>query len=31
MAELLRSEGLTAGYGEATVIEDVSFALSEGG
>ena len=30
MTELLRAEGLTAGYGEATVIEDVSFTLSEG-
>jgi len=31
MAELLRVEGLTAGYGEAVVLEDVSLALEEGG
>jgi len=31
MAELLRAEGLTAGYGEAVVLEDVSLALEEGG
>ena len=31
MAELLEVEGLTAGYGEAVVIDDVSFALPEGG
>ena len=30
MAELLAVEGLTAGYGEAVVIEDVSFTLAEG-
>ena len=30
MAELLRVENLTAGYGEGTVLEDVSFALGEG-
>ena len=30
MAEFLRVEGLTAGYGEAVVIEDVSFALETG-
>ena len=30
MAELLRVDGLTAGYGEAVVIEDVGFALDEG-
>ena len=30
MAELLRVEGLTAGYGEAVVVEDVSFTLDEG-
>jgi len=31
MAELLRAEGLTAGYGEAVVLDDVSLALEEGG
>ena len=30
MAELLRVHGLTAGYGEAVVIEDVGFSLEEG-
>jgi branched-chain amino acid transport system ATP-binding protein len=30
MPELLRVEGLTAGYGEAIVIEDVSFVIDEG-
>jgi branched-chain amino acid transport system ATP-binding protein len=30
MAELLRVEGLTAGYGEAVVVEDVGFAIDEG-
>jgi branched-chain amino acid transport system ATP-binding protein len=30
MAELLRVDGLTAGYGEAVVIEDVGFAIDEG-
>jgi branched-chain amino acid transport system ATP-binding protein len=30
MAELLRVEGLSAGYGEAVVLHDVSFALGEG-
>jgi branched-chain amino acid transport system ATP-binding protein len=30
MAELLRVEGLTAGYGEAVVIDDVAFAIDEG-
>ena len=31
MAELIRAEGLTAGYGDAIVLDDVSFALDEGG
>ena len=31
MAELLAVEGLTAGYGEAIVIEDIAFTLAEGG
>ena len=31
MAELIRAEGLTAGYGDAVVLDDVSFALDEGG
>ena len=31
MAELLAVEGLTAGYGEAIVIEDIAFTLPEGG
>jgi|SRR5689334_2124191 len=31
MAELLRAEGLTAGYGDAVVLDDVSLALDEGG
>jgi branched-chain amino acid transport system ATP-binding protein len=31
MAELLRADGLTAGYGEAVVLDDVSLALDEGG
>ena len=30
MAELLAVEGLTAGYGDAIVLEDVSFVLDEG-
>ena len=30
MAELLRVHGLTSGYGEAVVIEDVEFSLGEG-
>jgi branched-chain amino acid transport system ATP-binding protein len=30
MSELLRIEGLSAGYGEARVLEDVSLALGEG-
>ena len=30
MAELLRVEGLLAGYGESVVLEDVSIALDEG-
>ena len=30
MPELLRIEGLAAGYGEAVVLHDVSFALDEG-
>ena len=30
MPELLRVEGLAAGYGEAVVLQDVSFALEEG-
>src|SRR6476646_10016205 len=30
MAELLKVEGLRAGYGEAVVLNDVSFALGEG-
>ena len=30
MAELLAVEGLTAGYGDATVLEDVALALEEG-
>lgn len=31
MAELLRLEGVWAGYGEATVLEDISLSLDEGG
>jgi hypothetical protein len=31
MAELIRAEGLTAGYGESIVLEDVSLTLDEGG
>ena len=31
MAELLRAENLTAGYGDAVVLDDVSLALDEGG
>jgi branched-chain amino acid transport system ATP-binding protein len=31
MAELLRAEGLTAGYGDSIVLEDVSLSLDEGG
>jgi len=30
MAELLEVEGLSAGYGEAVVLQDVSFSLQEG-
>jgi len=30
MAELIAVEGLTAGYGDATVLEDVAFTLDEG-
>src|SRR6476661_11230931 len=30
MAELLQVQGLSAGYGEAMVLQDVSFALEEG-
>jgi branched-chain amino acid transport system ATP-binding protein len=30
MAELLRLEGLTAGYGDSVVLEDVSLAVGEG-
>jgi len=30
MAELLAVEGITAGYGESVVLEDVSFVLEEG-
>ncbi|HTS24062.1 MAG TPA: ABC transporter ATP-binding protein [Casimicrobiaceae bacterium] len=31
MAELIRVEGLTAGYGDAVVLDDVSLAIEEGG
>jgi branched-chain amino acid transport system ATP-binding protein len=31
MAELIRAEGLTAGYGDSVVLEDVSLALDEAG
>jgi branched-chain amino acid transport system ATP-binding protein len=31
MAELIRAEGLTAGYGDAVVLDDVSVAIDEGG
>jgi branched-chain amino acid transport system ATP-binding protein len=31
MADLLSVQGLSAGYGEAVVLQDVSFALEEGG
>jgi len=31
MADLLRVEGLAAGYGEAIVIEDITFAIPAGG
>jgi branched-chain amino acid transport system ATP-binding protein len=31
MAELIRAEGLTAGYGDAVVLDDVSLAIDEGG
>jgi branched-chain amino acid transport system ATP-binding protein len=31
MAELIRAESLTAGYGDAVVLDDVSLALDEGG
>jgi branched-chain amino acid transport system ATP-binding protein len=30
MAELLRLDGVTAGYGESVVVEDTSFAIGEG-
>ncbi len=30
MAELLAMEGVTAGYGDGTVLEDVSLALDDG-
>ena len=30
MPELLRLEGVTAGYGDATVLEDISFGMDEG-
>jgi branched-chain amino acid transport system ATP-binding protein len=30
MAELLRVDGVTAGYGDGVVLEDVSFAMDEG-
>ena len=30
MAELLTVQGVTAGYGEAVVLEDISFSLAEG-
>ncbi len=31
MTELIRAEGLTAGYGDSIVLEDVSLAIDEGG
>ena len=31
MAELIRAEGLTAGYGDSVVLEDVSLAIDDGG
>src|SRR6185369_5429611 len=31
MAKLLEVEGVWAGYGNATVLEDISFSLEEGG
>jgi len=31
MAELIRAEGLTAGYGDSVVLENVSLALDDGG
>jgi branched-chain amino acid transport system ATP-binding protein len=31
MAELIRAEGLTAGYGDAVVLDDISLAIDEGG
>ena len=31
MADLLAVEGVVAGYGDSVVLEDVSFALQEGG
>jgi len=31
MVELIRAEGLTAGYGDAVVLDDVSLAIDEGG
>jgi branched-chain amino acid transport system ATP-binding protein len=31
MTELIRAEGLTAGYGDAIVLDDVSLVLDEGG
>src|SRR5215471_6124777 len=30
MSDLLRIEGLTAGYGEAVVLSDISLAVAEG-
>jgi branched-chain amino acid transport system ATP-binding protein len=30
MSDLLQVEGLSAGYGEAVVLQDVSFSLAEG-
>ncbi|HMA06331.1 MAG TPA: ABC transporter ATP-binding protein, partial [Ramlibacter sp.] len=31
MADLLELDGVWAGYGNATVLEDISFGLREGG
>src|SRR5438046_6153360 len=31
MAELIRAEGLTAGYGDSIVLEDVSLSIDQGG
>jgi branched-chain amino acid transport system ATP-binding protein len=31
VAELIRADGLTAGYGDAVVLDDISLALDEGG